>query len=165
MLCRSQTAIDWRLTVYTTFDPAGGNMASWYRTRIQASPNAALNLNAPAHQWNLWSTNAGDNQFRFHTNRTGFTSANILFSELISGPVVRGSSSWDFSGEEIMMLDIMLGANSGGGSGESQLDAIVVQLASGEVAEIDLTAGSAWQVATVHGHDQFTIAADGSGLL
>lgn len=133
-----QTAIDWRLSIYTT--PEGsGNVSSWYRNRIQSHPAGALNLNAPADQWNLWSTDSGENELQFSSNRTGFSAEDMLWSELASAPVTRGAYTWDYSGEEVMMIDVLLGANSGGGTGSSQLDGISVRLTDGECALIDLT--------------------------
>jgi len=170
-----QTGIDWRFSIYTTAgdlatDPneqviGPGDIAKWYRNRIQNHAPAALNLNAPADQWNLWSTAVGTNQIQFYTNRPGFTAEDIAFSELTTGTVTRGGSTWDFSGEEVMMIDVCLGANSGGGTGESQVDGIRIELLNGQTADIDLTAGTTWKVATVHGHDQFTIDDNGNSLL
>ncbi len=160
----AQTEIDWRMSIYTTWDPAGGNSSGWYRSRIQSHPAGAAGLSAPADTWNLWSTSAGANQLQFSSNRSGFAAEDIAFGELNSGAVTRGASTWNFSGEEVMMIDLTMGANSGGGTGASQLDAAQIELTSGQVANIDLTAGTAWQVATVHGFDQFTIADEGASL-
>jgi hypothetical protein len=133
-----QTAIDWRVSIYTTWDPAGGNVSSWYRTRIQSYPAGSVNLNAPADTWNLWTTAGAANELRFFANRTGFEAGDIAFSELASGPVTRGASTWDFSGEEAMMIDLTLGANSGGGTGQSQMDGVKIELVDGRTADIDL---------------------------
>jgi hypothetical protein len=132
---------DWRLTIYTVpadklVDPndlvtGPGDRASWYRNRLQAFPNGSDGLNAPANQWNLWTTDDTTNQQIFSTNRTGFTATDIQWSELTGGSVTRGPNSWDFSGEEVMMIDLTLGANSGGGTGLSQLDAITLAFSNG----------------------------------
>jgi hypothetical protein len=142
-----QTQIDWRLSVYTTpgdkaLDPLDavtgpGDRASWYRNRIQSLPYNALGLNAPADQWNTWSTGAGANQLQFYTNRPGFTVEDIDWSELTAGNVNRGVNNWDFSGEEVMMLDITMGANTGGGTGLSQLDAVVLTFSNGNSVTVN----------------------------
>jgi hypothetical protein len=144
-----ESAIDWRLTIYTTpgdkaVDVADlltgpGDRASWYRNRIQAFPQQSASLNAPANQWNLWTTDdSAANQQIFSTNRTGFTANDIEWSELTGGPVTRGANVWDFSGEEIMMIDFTLGANSGGGTGISQLDAIVLNFSNGDSVSLNM---------------------------
>lgn len=170
----AQTAIDWRISIYTTpgdyaTDPTNlsqgtGDAAKWYRNRLQNHPAGCLNLVAPAYQWNLWSTDAGTNQMLFSANRIDFTGENMSLVDLRGSLVTRGTSTWNFSGEEVMMIDFTLGANSGGGTGQSQMDAIQIQLTDGRLANLDLTAGTEWKVATVHGHDQFTISSDKSAL-
>ncbi len=132
-----QTAIDWRPTIYTA--PQGaGDQGSFYRNRIQALPQNSAGLNAPANQWNTWATDPGTNQLQFFTNRPGFTAQDIQFSELTSGPVTRGANSWDFRAEEVMMIDLTMGANSGGGTGASQLDAVVLTLTNGDILNLNL---------------------------
>lgn len=146
-----QNVMDWRLTIYTTpgdvavdplhtiNTPGSGDMASWYRNRIQALPYEAASLNAPANQWNIWTTDDNaTNQQLFYTNRSGFTAHDLEWNELIAGTVTRGANSWDFSGEEIMMIDLTLGANSGGGTTESMLDAIVLSFSNGNSATLNL---------------------------
>ncbi len=138
---------EWRLSIYTVpidkvADPADaltgpGDMARWHRSRIQALPQNSDNLNAPANQWNLWTTDDATNQQIFFTNRPGFGADDIEWSELTAGPVTRGPNAWDFSGEEIMMIDFTMGANTGGGSGSSQLDAIVLSFSNGNSVSIN----------------------------
>jgi hypothetical protein len=96
-------------------------------------------LNAPANQWNVWTTDdTAANQQVFFTNRSGFTAHDLEWNELTLGSVVRGANSWDFSGEEIMMIDLSLGANSGGGTTESMLDAIVLSFSNGNSVTLNL---------------------------
>jgi hypothetical protein len=132
------SGVDWRANIYTTPEGNSGDRDTWYRNRIQSLPYGSLNLNAPADQWNLWSTDSGDNQLRFGANRTGFTTENILWSDLAAGSVTRGSYTWDFSNEEIMWIDIILGANSNGGTASSQIDGVKIELVNGSVADINL---------------------------
>jgi hypothetical protein len=133
------SAVDWRLTIYTTREDANpGNNGSFYRSRLQATPNLALNLNAPADQWNGWSTAPGDNQLQFKDNRAGFGAEDMAWNEVTAGTVTRGTETWDWSAEEVMMIDISLGANSGGGDATSQLDAVLIRLADGTAADINL---------------------------
>jgi hypothetical protein len=143
-----QSAIDWRLTIYTVpgdkvVDPLDlatgpGDRASWHRSRIQALPQQSAGLNAPANQWNVWTTDDNAvNQQIFFTNRPGFTATDIEWNELTAGTVTRGANTWDFSGEEIMMIDVTLGANTGGGTGESLLDALVLSFSNGNSVSLN----------------------------
>ena len=160
-----QTAMDYRVTMYTTFDDSDNqNGASWYRSRLQASPHAAANLSAPADTWNQWTTGGATNEFRFYESTSKRSYSNMAWTDITDG-----ETTWDYSGEEIMMIDIGLGTRSSSPAswwtGESRLDGLRIELANGQIADIDLAAGTAWQVATVHGHDQFTISDGGSTLL
>ena len=142
-----QTTVDWRTTIYTTpgdkiADPndtatGTGDRASWYRNRLQSFPQQSDGLNAPANTWNTWTTDDTANQMIFETNRTGFTANDIQWSDLTAGTVTRGASTWDFSGEEIMMLDLTLGANTGGGTAASALDGFRIELVNGDVAFVN----------------------------
>ena len=133
-----ETAGDWRVTIYTTAQGNAGDLAPWYRSRIQSQPQQSLSLNAPANQWNTWTTDdSATNQMQFYTNRTGFTAADIEFQGLTGGTLVRGANNWNFNTEGVMMLDITLGANTGGSTGASSLDAIRIELTNGDVAIIN----------------------------
>lgn len=142
------TAIDWRPSIYTTpIDKASdandkllgsGDATTWYRNRIQAFTYEAAGLNAPADQWNTWSTEGSENALRFSVNRSGFTTANITWEELSDGAVTRGANTWDFRTEQVMMIDFSLGANSGGSTIASQLDAIVIHLKNGDSVTLNL---------------------------
>lgn len=55
-----ESAPDWFFTIYTT--PFAG---SWYGYRIIAEPYFSENLNDPANEWNLWSSDRGNNWLRF----------------------------------------------------------------------------------------------------
>ncbi|GMU20278.1 MAG: hypothetical protein AMXMBFR13_03750 [Phycisphaerae bacterium] len=137
------TAIDWRPSIYTTVQAGDGNSSSWYRSRLQARPSSSLNLNAPENAWNQWNTSAGTNQLVFYDNSTArkaaFGSSSLTWDLIAGGEVTgNGGATWDFSSEEIMMIDLTLGANSGGGTGESQIDGVRIELTTGEIADIDL---------------------------
>lgn len=134
-----QTEYDWHPSIYTARQNDGFDLASWYRDRIQAHAPAALSLNAPANQWNQWTTATGpNNQLQFYASRTGFTTEDIAWSDLAGGSVTRGSSTFDFSDETILFIDISMGANSQGGTGASQLDGVRILLTDGSVADINL---------------------------
>lgn len=135
-----QTAIDWRLTIYTETQSDGGDRSSWYRSRIQTRTSSAANLNAPANAWNLWDTDENaTNSLRFYdTTRTGFSNASFVWDDIAAGSVTANANSWDYSSEKIMMMDFTLGANSGGGTGASYLDGIQIMLANGDTARIDI---------------------------
>ena len=136
----AQTEYDWNPAIYTAKQNDGNDM-SWYRDMIRAHDTAALSLNAPANQWNQWTTATGlTNQLQFYTTRTGFTAENMALDDLASGPITRGSSTFDFSNENVLFIDISMGSNSGGGTGASQLDGVRISLTDGTVANINLTA-------------------------
>lgn len=126
------TAIDWRVTIYTVpRGPGMGDAGSFYRDRIQSFPQESASLNAPANQWNEWTTVPGsDNELVWFTNRAGFTTHNLTWAALTGNAV--------FTADEIMMIDFTLGANSGGGTGISHLDAIVINLVNGDVLDLNL---------------------------
>jgi uncharacterized protein YfaP (DUF2135 family) len=141
----AQTAMDWRLAVYTTAgdlasDPGElvqgpGDGAKWYRSRLQAQPHQAANLNAPADQWNQWSTSAGTNQLIFYEATGVRNNSNMAWADILAG-----STSWNYSSEEIMMIDIGVGTKSTSSfmTGESRLDGVRIELTTGEIADIDL---------------------------
>lgn len=130
--------IDWRLMIYTKVEAGTGNAASWYRSRLGATPSNALSLSDPDTVWNTFTTDSGTNQLRFADNRTGFTSETLLWSAIRSGPVTVGPNTWTWSLERLQNIDLILGANTGGGTGIGQLDAVVITLTDGTTAEVDL---------------------------
>jgi len=58
----SFSAPDWFFTIYTSPFP---NSSSWYGYRINSEPYFSENINDPANQWNLWSSDQGSNWLRF----------------------------------------------------------------------------------------------------
>lgn len=53
------------LSIYT--EPDGtDDSASWYGYLLNGEPYLSQDLDAPANQWNVWSTDDGDNQLTFY---------------------------------------------------------------------------------------------------
>lgn len=114
------STIDWRYTIYTK--PTGTNdFKTWCHTRVESN----LNPTSVKGEWHKWSTDS----MLFTINRTGALVYNSTWNTATSG---------EYASNEINYFDLILGANSGGGTGTSQLDGVTIKLANGEIAEIDL---------------------------
>jgi len=133
-----QDKLDWRMAIYTfpTADTAN-NGAGWYRSRLQARPDQATNLNAPANQWNQWTTGGSANQLSFYED----TSKRSLNSMTWAG-ITGGTTTWDYSDENIKYIDLALGTGSSSPAswwtGESRLDGVIITLKDGTTANINL---------------------------
>ena len=66
----AQNSGDWFIQIYTDAY-AGSPGSSWYGNRVQAEPYLGSNLDAPADQWNTWSTDAGTNQLNWGDSSSG----------------------------------------------------------------------------------------------
>lgn len=83
------TPLNFYVSIYT--EPDGDDdTASWYGYRLNGEPYFSRNLNAPADQWNRWSTTPGQNQLTFfdseNAERFGFYGQPTL-PELQAGSV------------------------------------------------------------------------------
>jgi hypothetical protein len=138
---------DWYITIYT-MPYSGGE--SWYGNRLVLEPYLANGLNAPANQWNTFSTTAGANQLT--VNDTGGRSGNQGYygqptlSTIQSGPI-----TWSALG-------------SPGGS------TTPINYASMNILGIVLSTGNPWangftgfvddvNINTTHGNVQFDLEA------
>lgn len=143
-----QNSVDWYLTLYTVAD--GVNDDAWYGRRLIWENLYANALNAPASQWNDFTTdgNASSNILTaYDSNRsgvpTGFFGAPTL-ADLQAGPLdwsqFFGSATnvpVDYSQEVVRFLYISTG-NPWSTTFDGLLDAISIELNNGDKLEIDL---------------------------
>lgn len=92
------SGVDWFIQIYT--DPYSGSPgSSWYGNRVQAEPYLGSNLDAPADQWNTWSTDAGTNQLNWGDSSSGDFGAGLgSFDDFKSAGVMGGSGTYGDAG-------------------------------------------------------------------
>jgi hypothetical protein len=139
-------APDFYLLIYT--EPDGEDDDSWYGYRLNAEPYYSNSLNAPANQWNRWSTEDGTNQLTFFdANRSGvgfgFYGAPTL-ADLQNGPINWSDEKSgaedreiDYGAETVEFLNISTG-NPWANGFTGYLDAIEVELTDGTTVTYDL---------------------------
>jgi len=127
--------LDWRISIYTkrTAIPGGnynaitnpdGNLGSFYKSRIQAFPTSDNNS-----LWNQLS--AGGLSFGETNLNGGSQSTPWSWEAVQAGTVAAANGNFrDFRTEEILFIDFTLGANSGGGISQGDLDGIVFNIGS-----------------------------------
>ena len=135
---------DWYINIYTM--PYTGGDSSWYGNRLTTEPLYSNNLNAPAGQWNQWSTDAGNNQLTFFdSNHTvyGFYGGPVL-GDVTSGPVnwgdypTSGSTDViDYSTQEIKYIVLATG-NTWANGFDGFVDAIRIELTDASWVLLDL---------------------------
>ena len=89
---------DWFIQIYT--DPYVGSPGSeWYGNRIQAEPYLASNIDAPADEWNGWTTDSGVNSLNWGDSSEEDYGANIGgWDTLTSSSVLGGSGTYGEAG-------------------------------------------------------------------
>jgi len=137
---------DFYLVLYTQTDGVD-DTTSWYGYRLNAEPYFSRNLNAPANQWNTWSTDEGTNQLTFFdsakTGNYGFYGQPTL-QDLQAGPINwytyntnYTNQSIDYGNETVKYISFQTG--SGWCSTfTGYLDAIEISLKDGKSLTIDL---------------------------
>jgi predicted ribosomally synthesized peptide with SipW-like signal peptide len=141
---------DFYLTVYT--EPFAGGDASWYGYRLTAEPSYARDPNAPAGQWNRWSTDSGPNQLTFYdSNRQGigfgYTDGTIpTLADLQAGPIdwsayrsAAAATSIDYGSQPVKTMSVSTGSGWAAGF-DGYLDEIAVRLTDGSEVVFDLRA-------------------------
>jgi hypothetical protein len=124
-----QGSVDWFLQIYTIKET--GDPGSWYGYRINSEPYFSQNLNAPAGQWNQWTSDGTTNKLRFYDSTSGY------FGGYNDGFLSDIQTS--FSSKGILLLGI--GTGSGWASGfTGQVDGLRIKLKNGEVANVNLEA-------------------------
>lgn len=140
--------LDWYLTIYTYADN-DGNDASWYRSALTAEPMYGGNLDAPATEWNQWSTDSGTNQLLFHDHdRTNASYNGPSLADLAAGTIDwqndyptfydANTSEWDYSNEEVRAISLKVGDSTDGWSYDGMLDGVRIGLTDGTVYDYNL---------------------------
>ena len=120
---------DWFVQIYTT-PYAGSPGSSWYGNRIQAEPYLASNVNAPADQWNDWTTESGvTNSLNWGDSSNGDFGASLgSWDTLKSTSVLDGSGTYGDAG----VLFFTFGTGSGWADGfDGQISPITVNFTDG----------------------------------
>jgi hypothetical protein len=150
-------APDWYLTIYTA--PHAGGEQSWYGNRLVMEPYLANGLNAPANQWNTFSTASGGNQLT--VNDTGGLSGNLgYYGQPTLATIQSGSINWSTLGSpggqntsvdyaDMDILGIVLSTGSGWANGFTGLvDDVNINTTQGNV-QFDLEATAVPEASTV----------------
>lgn len=125
----AQNSGDWFIQIYTDAY-AGSPGSSWYGNRVQAEPYLGSNLDAPADQWNTWSTDAGINQLNWGDSSSGDFGAGLgAFADFKAASVMGGSGTYGDAG----ILYFTFGIGSGWADGfDGQLGPITINLINGD---------------------------------
>ncbi|MBC3765163.1 PEP-CTERM sorting domain-containing protein [Neptunicella marina] len=104
---------DFFIQIYTTVD-GNHDGSGWYGQRLTFDPLYANNINAPANNWNTWSTLAGTNQLNVydHQNYGGYaapTLAQLLDGSYVDDPFYTFDDI-DYSREAIRGITIKTGS-------------------------------------------------------
>lgn len=133
------SAPDWFFTIYTEPFP---NPNSWYGYRINSEPYFSENLNDPADQWNLWSSDQGDNWLRFFVSaKNGVNISNGAYTDPHLDNFKLLTSDRDFG---LTMADepvkyLRFATATGWANGfYGQIDGITISLTDGTVARVNL---------------------------
>jgi predicted ribosomally synthesized peptide with SipW-like signal peptide len=140
--------VDIYLNIYTAPEGDGDDAASWYDSRLQALPSEANggSPNFTPGSWNEFSTESGaSNTLTWSdTGRGGnFNQPLPELADIQSGSVdwstygANASFSHDYSDEEVWGLSLQVGSQSGIDL-EAYIDDVRVELASGDVLEMNL---------------------------
>jgi len=136
---------DFYLLVYT--EPDTVDDYGWYGYRLNAEPYFSNNLNAPASQWNQWTTDDTTNQLTFFdswkTGTYGFYGQPDL-QDLQAGTInwqtdygYGTNQDIDYGAETVMGLCLSTGS-AWSGTFDGYLDAIEVKLTDGTCVILDL---------------------------
>ena len=148
-----QTAPDWYINLYTV--PGSGpnciTPPTWYCNRITIDPMYGYNINAPANQWNMWSTESGPNQMTVYDSRrtnAGFYNGPTL-DDIQAGPINWGdypnsgsTETVDYSGETIKYIVLATG-NPWADTFTGMVDELIITLKNGDSLTLDLDGGPA----------------------
>ena len=140
--------VDFYMAIYT--QPYVGGDASWYGNRLTTEPLYSESYVPPtANVWNDWSTDVGSNQLTFfdsnHCGNQGFYGAPTLQdvqAGAITWSTIPGTGGTatatpiDYASQPVLYLSFQTG--SGWASFEGHLDAITVNLTTGDSYVIDL---------------------------
>jgi hypothetical protein len=129
---------DFTMIVYTLPD-GDKDDASWYSRRLHAQFDWSAGLNAPAGQWNTFSTKAGANQLRFWDFRPDNVALGTQFTlaEMQAGPITpAGLSARDYRTEKVRYISFSTYSNYT--SFDGAIDGFEVRLKNGKQLVVDL---------------------------
>jgi len=140
------SGVDWYINIYTV-----GTTQGWYGERLTLEPMYSHSLNAPANQWNLWSTDTGTNQLTLfdgnHTNK-GFYYGPTL-AEVTAGPInwanypnSGGDAIIDYASQDVKYIVLATG-NPWCAGFTGLVDDLNLRLKTGESALVDLESDGA----------------------
>ena len=130
---------DWFIQIYT--DPYTDSPgSSWYGNRIQAEPYLASNIDAPAGEWNEWTTASGINSLNWGDSYENDFGANIGgWDALKSSSVLGGSGTYGEAGVQRFTF----GTGSGWAAGfNGEIGPITVTFNNGTGTIIDFAAST-----------------------
>jgi spore coat-associated protein N len=123
---------DFFLHIYTTTDSVT-DPDGWYGRRLTALPRYAANRNAPAGQWNKWSTSSGTNQLQFYDMNDTSSGDSVPLSDIQAGNYPWTDSS-DYASQTVKTLSI----TADDVAFDSKVDAVTLELTTGESLTLDL---------------------------
>jgi len=130
---------DWFIQIYT--DPYAGSPGSeWYGNRIQAEPYLASNIDAPAGEWNEWTTGSGVNSLNWGDSSQNDFGPNIGgWDTLKSSSVLGGSGTYGEAGVQFFTF----GTGSGWANGfDGEIGPITVTFNDGTGTIIEFAAST-----------------------
>jgi len=129
---------DFYVSIYT--EPYEGGDSDWYGHRLTLEGMYSPTLNAPANQWNIWSTDEGDNQVTLIDSNhgpIGYYGAPTL-AEIQSGSITwHDEKTIDYRNQKVMAISVSTGT-PWCETFVGYLDAITVELKNGQSITIDL---------------------------
>jgi len=137
--------VDFSLNIYTL--PYSGGDSTWYGNRLSAEPLYSNNYNAPANQWNIWSTGGGTNQLKFYdSNHTvagfynGPTLADVKAGVLDWGtyPTSGSTDTIDYSTQTVKFIVFVTSTGGNWTTFNGFLDKLIINLTNGASITIDL---------------------------
>jgi len=133
--------VDFGFYIYTEVDEDADS--SWYGKRLTAEPYFAKDYDAPADQWNVWTTAGEKNVLTFYdTNNNGGlhgTYTDPTLAELLAGPYTwPNGKTVDYSSEKVMAFKFGTGSAWSAGF-DGLLDSITIETTTKKVT-IDLEA-------------------------
>lgn len=133
---------DWAGVIYTKPYPGDVSTPTWYGDRIGFEPYFAMNMVDPANTWNQWSSDPGDNQFRFYESTAGAPGATFGsytdpdWATLKAGNALSGLPH---AGHQILYFSIQTGSATAAGF-TGQVDGFRIELTNGEVVNLNFEA-------------------------
>ncbi|WP_299073930.1 PEP-CTERM sorting domain-containing protein [uncultured Paraglaciecola sp.] len=135
-------ANDFYIQIYTTANDISDG-AGWYGQRVTFDPRYADNINAPANQWNTWSTDGAENSLAIYDsaggNFGGYNSPSLeqLFDTNYADDDFYSFANVDYANEQI--LGIKIGTGSGWADGfTGLLDNVVFDFGQKGLLQYDL---------------------------